>query len=126
MSTHAAIILQVALNSYKGIYCHSDGYPEWVGRILKEHYTDIDKVKRLIELGDISCLGEEIGERHPFGSNAKEHAKWTRAYGRDREDPGTEPKEGSSWNDVAGQIDYEYIYLFEDGVWREVSLPSWG
>ncbi|EFG32558.2 hypothetical protein HMPREF9017_01462 [Parascardovia denticolens F0305] len=44
---------------YKAIYNHFDGdslYP-----ILTENYTDENKVKALIALGDISFLGEEIG-----------------------------------------------------------------
>lgn len=52
---------------YKAIYNHFDGdslYP-----ILTENYTDENKVKALIALGDISFLGEEIGP-HPSPKNA--------------------------------------------------------
>jgi hypothetical protein len=38
------------------VYCHFDGYPEGVGQILQNHYTDIDKIKQLISRGDLSSL----------------------------------------------------------------------
>lgn len=40
------------------IYCHSDGYPEYVGRILYKHWDHPTMVETLISLGDISCLGD--------------------------------------------------------------------
>lgn len=49
-----------------GHYCHSDGYYSWNGRILNEHYRDIAKVKRLIDLGAMSVLAPEIGKKHDF------------------------------------------------------------
>lgn len=38
MSTRSNIIAKTK-EGYKVIYCHSDGYPEWVGATLKKHYT---------------------------------------------------------------------------------------
>lgn len=37
--------------SYKSIYCHWDGYPEYNGLILFENYKDKNKVEKLINLG---------------------------------------------------------------------------
>ena len=45
------------------IYCHSDGYLEHVGRTLIDHYTDPIKIKCLMELGDLSSLGKNIGKK---------------------------------------------------------------
>lgn len=46
-------------DSIKAIYCHFDGYPNGVGRMLKEHYNSDDKIDELISLGGISSLGEK-------------------------------------------------------------------
>jgi hypothetical protein len=42
----------------KVIYCHWDGYPEGVGAVLTEHYTEPAKVQALLNLGDISSLND--------------------------------------------------------------------
>ena len=36
------------------MYHHWDGYPEWLGRILKTHYNTREKVAELIDGGDMS------------------------------------------------------------------------
>ena len=50
----------------KSIYCHWDGYLAHNGSILNEHYSNSPKVNNLIALGDLSSLGTQIGEKHPF------------------------------------------------------------
>ena len=64
------------------IYCHWDGYPEHNGKILVKHYTDINKINELLNLGDISVLGEEIGVRTDF--NNPHITEQCIAYSRDR------------------------------------------
>ena len=41
--------------------CHYDGYVEHVGRILLEHYENLDKVIDLLNGGDILTLGVDVG-----------------------------------------------------------------
>ena len=65
MATRSSIAMKTE-NGIRGIYCHWDGYPDHNGKILSESYTDADKVKALIDLGDISSLRKEIGEKHSF------------------------------------------------------------
>lgn len=96
------------------IYCHWDGYISNNGVILHEHYQDAAKVDQLIALGDISSLGEEIGEKHDFGWRGKlimanvdvdadPRSKMCDAYGRDRGEEGTEanvfPNEDTFYGD---------------------------
>ena len=64
------------------IYCHWDGYPEHNGKILVKHYTDINKIHELLNLGDLSVLGEEIGVRTDF--NNPHITEQCIAYSRDR------------------------------------------
>jgi len=59
MSTRSFIAMKVP-SGYKAIYCHFDGYPDGVGRKLKEYYDTPEQVKRLIALGSIDSLHETI------------------------------------------------------------------
>ena len=57
MSTRCRIGLELPDGKIKSIYCHHDGYPEGVGKMLIENYNDYQKIVDLLELGDISTLG---------------------------------------------------------------------
>jgi hypothetical protein len=103
--------------SITGIYCHFDGYLSYVGRILAEHYTDAAKVDALMALGDLSALGEEIGEKHDFRNCPKGQCN---AYGRDRGERNVDARTFETMRAFAD--DYEYAYLFVDGAWT-VSAP---
>lgn len=59
MSTNATIAYQAKDKVIEVIYCHWDGYPEGVGKRLKEHYTTEEKLEKLFALGDLSSLGTE-------------------------------------------------------------------
>jgi len=63
------------------IYCHFDGYPEHNGVILQEHYSTPFKVEQLLALGNLSVLGELIGEKQSFDDRISGSCL---AYGRDR------------------------------------------
>ncbi|MEI2414370.1 hypothetical protein V8V50_10640 [Ligilactobacillus salivarius] len=67
MSTNA-MIFKMDNNKVRGIYCHWDGYPDYVGAILRDSYQKPSKVDSLINLGEISSLGDEISV-HPFVKN---------------------------------------------------------
>lgn len=56
MGTRSNIGIRNLDNTITGIYCHWDGYPQYVGKILLEHYNDVDRVNALMELGDLSSL----------------------------------------------------------------------
>jgi hypothetical protein len=95
MGTRSMIAIQ---NPYskdvRAVYCHWDGYLEHNGALLFKHYDTSPKVNNLIALGDLSSLGKQIGEKHPFSPHASkedealyEHAKdqgYCTYYTRDR------------------------------------------
>jgi hypothetical protein len=116
MSTRSAIIIEEKDGTAKGIYCHSDGYPEHHKPILLEHYKSEAKVRKLIALGGLSLLGETIGKAHDFEERG-EYPGCT-AYHRDR---GEELRlaTGRTWAKVATQIDHEhaYVYRCKPGAW---------
>ena len=85
MSTNAGIHY-VKGNRLYSICVHYDGKLDYVGKKLHTHYRDEKKVQRLINLGDISILGERV---EPIGEHSFEKAEkgTTVAYHRDRGEP---------------------------------------
>ena len=57
MATRSRIAIENQDGTVQSIYCHFDGYIDGVGKRLFNRY-DREKLKSLIELGDISSLGE--------------------------------------------------------------------
>ncbi len=114
MSTRSAIIEKLPDGTYRGIYCHFDGYLAGVGKTLLAHYQDAAKVGRLIDLGEISQLGERV---EPIGPHAYGNAEkgTTVAYHRDRGEDRTEPTTGATVEEVAAKIGHNgYVYVFDD------------
>ena len=134
MPTRSRIAVQLEDNKgYESIYCHSNGYPCWNGKILLEHYTKPDKVKELIALGYISSLDENIGEKHDFDdcSDELKEKKWTRAYhrdcGKDKDDAARlHHNTKRELFEECLNMDEEYIYLFVEETkswfWAEVPV----
>ena len=119
MATRSRIGIEEEEGRVRSIYCHYDGYPEGVGAVLSKHYQDADKVRQLMELGDLSILGAEIGEKQDFNKrNSVED--WCLAYGRDRQETATDSREFDSafhwWADSSTSF-VDYVYLYRDGKW---------
>jgi len=55
MGTRSRIGIQLSDDSILSVYHHWDGYPSWLGRILKTHYNSYTKASELIDGGDMSC-----------------------------------------------------------------------
>ena len=117
MSTNSLIGIETETGLVQGIYCHWDGYPEHNGRILAEHYTNPEKVERLISGGSLSALAPEIGEQNSFRDTDTEVCLY---YHRDRGEPGPEIIPARN----AGEFYFrhknsgaEFVYLFTGGRW---------
>lgn len=122
MSTRSAIIEKTA-NGYRGIYCHFDGYVTGVGKTLHEHYRDPDKIRRLIDLGDIASLGERVEPEGEHSYDRREEGT-TVAYCRDRGEPMDKPAAGATAEAVAKDIGHNgYVYVWEDGRWTVNGEP---
>jgi hypothetical protein len=123
MSTRSTIAIELADGTVKQVYCHSDGYLSYVGRVLFEHYSDPAKLERLIELGDLSMLGIVIGEKINFNDrlayNENHQATQCRAYGRDRGETGIEAR--TFWNFAMYEMTHDreqYAYILRNnGTW---------
>ena len=133
MRTRSRIGIEIEKGKYKHIYCHFDGYPENNGVILIDHYKDREKIERLIALGDISSLAENV-EPDPNKEHSFDGAKQDDvvvAYGRDRGETDVEAREGSL-QDMAnsGWIEYIYVYsldnkwLYADTYYKPLKLKN--
>ena len=130
MATRSTIALEFADGSVGQIYCHWDGYLEHNGKILQSHYTDPFKVRDLIDGGDLSSLGANIGVQHPFDNphtyNSPEYIAWHDAirdmctfYNRDRGEDNVSARYFKDFADYKANHQYEeYEYILRtDGHW---------
>ena len=128
MATRSTIALEYADGTVQQVYCHWDGYLEYNGRLLYEHYQDSAKTELLIAQGDISSLSKEIGVKHPF--DAREggitqaeydslYSDMTTFYGRDRSERNVKAKKFSSFDNYCEKVQFEeYNYILRtDGKW---------
>ena len=61
MATRSRTGIQLSDGSILSVYCHYDGYPEFNGVKLVEHFNSYEKASELIDGGDISCLWTNSG-----------------------------------------------------------------
>ena len=61
MGTRSRIGIELKDGSILSAYHHWDGYPEWLGRMLKTHYNSRDLASELIDGGDMSsCWNDTV------------------------------------------------------------------
>lgn len=108
------------------IYCHWNGAPEDNGRILLNHYQDIEKIKSLLKLGDISTLHPKLV---PVGNHTFDfpEAGVVVAYHRDRGEDFKKVSTINSEKQFVSKCDMvDYIYLFKEGCWYYSRGGSFG
>ena len=109
MGTRSTIALEYADGTVDQIYCHWDGYLEHNGQILQKHYSDPFVLRDLIDLGDMSSLGERIGTQHAFDKAPEGECTF---YKRDRNESGCEAKRFKSYEEYVADHQYEeYEYI---------------
>ncbi len=130
MATRSTIALEFADGTVGQVYCHWDGYLENNGQILLNNYSDPFKLRELIDLGDVSSLGPNIGSKHDFDipfkygtpeyeAESERRREITTFYGRDRGETGCEAryfKDYADYRDNALFEEYNYC-LRKDGNW---------
>ena len=63
MSTHSYIGVIEEDGTLKYVYCHSDGYPSYLGRMLLTYYNTPELATGLVNLGDLSMVRSMVRER---------------------------------------------------------------
>ena len=126
MATRSNIGIVNEDDSITGIYCHWDGYPEYVGKMLLNHYNNDDIVNDLMNLGNLSILSESLhsttvinlysdNNRHTF-NNPQDGV--CVAYGRDRGETGSDSRtfeDLGEYENFGSGVDFQY--LFDNGKW---------
>jgi hypothetical protein len=117
MSTNSRIGKLLPDGKVRAITCHYDGYVEGgVGEDLLNYYSDSSKVDSLLDLGNLSALGKEIGEKQDFNNFISQNPNWCLAYGRDRGESKMESKI-VPLEEFQTNLNWPYLYLFKDGEW---------
>ena len=119
MATRARIGLKLEDGSIISAYHHWDGYPEWLGVTLKEHYNKKEDIAKLIEGGNMSsCYSDNQydEEKQEFVKNDPK----PEYYGGDDE----RPRLSRNFTQFAfdSKSGEEYLYLFVDNEWNGFSL----
>ena len=119
MSTRARIGIKLEDGSILSAYHHWDGYPEWLGRILKQQYNTKEKVAELIDGGNMSsCYSDNVYdyEKQEFVKRDPQ----PEYYGGDDERPRLSKNFTQFVSDSkAGE---EFLYLFSENEWNGFSI----
>lgn len=71
MSTRSRIGIELKNDSVLSVYHHWDGYPEWLGRILRTHYNTRQQVAELIDGGDMSSCWNDNKEPEYYSARGE-------------------------------------------------------
>ena len=104
MSTRSSIAI-LENDQIKSIYCHSDGYPSYMGELLKSAYATIDRAKEIIAQHDCSFLASTIEESRFYNSWRGENTQASVWSSKEE------------WIDWAGNAGLEFVYLFDGSEW---------
>ncbi len=108
MSTRWQIAAKLPDGRCGCIYVHSDGYPSYALKTLQAHYTDSQKIDRLIALGDCLSVAPEVEKCDTF--NGRPDEEWDEikpTYGDDLKAVADEHMHG----------DEEYRYFWDGQQW---------
>jgi len=119
MGTRSRIGIQLKDDSILSVYCHWDGYPEFNGVKLIEHFNSYDKAAELIDGGDISALWTNVGwnnetlpESGPLYYSSRGETRL--------------PRHDNNMTEYLTQDAEEYAYLYTtDGEWLCYDTCQW-
>lgn len=131
MSTRCRLGIENKDGTITSIYCHHDGYPDGVGEVLVNHYDDENKIRRLLQLGDMSSIGTEPVENlRGWETPGPDTTDWLKAYKelhpedqcviyktRGEDCPAKIHNSIEEYQKHSRQCWGEYTYLFKDGEW---------
>ena len=137
MSTNAVIAIKVG-KEIRAVYCHWDGYTEYLGAVLETFY-DRKQTIALMKQGDMSSIGASIGVKHDFdarneyidcpATQSGTVAPQCTFYHRDRDDELT-TRVFPSLEEMINHYGVEYYYCLTGNTWRVLDtssgiIPKW-
>jgi hypothetical protein len=115
MATTSTIAIELHDGTIQMINCHWDGYLEHNGKLLNKFWYQYDKILQLMALGNLSRLGQEIGQQHDF---QHPHPQWCLAYGRDGGEQNCQCQVYDNYNQYQHEAKFaEYNYVFLKDQW---------
>ena len=124
MATRFTIAREMQDGTIQSIYGHWDGYPDGAGATLQHSYTDERKIEKLIDLGDLSVLDDDLGEKHNFENRPEGHSSF---YGRDRGETGIDAMTHTSvtdWLRFRRGSYCEWGYLWDGVRWNTYKITE--
>lgn len=115
MATRSRIGIQLADQSILSVYCHWDGYPEFNGAKLVEHFNSYDAAAELIDGGDISALWTD--ETFRDASGATKIQACGPLYFSERGEDCPPRLDADLCEYLLPDVGEEYHYLFRNGEW---------
>jgi hypothetical protein len=99
----------IRIKNGDSVYCHWDGYPSNNGKLLLNHFNKTRKIKKLLDLGDLSNLDKRIRPTKEH-SHDQPQQNVTVAYHRDR-------GEGYKQSNTDTMAYVDYIYEWDGSRW---------
>ena len=98
MSTRSFICIEDAEQGYRGIYCHYDGYPEHVGKLLVEFHNSLDAAESIVHGPQVRNLDSD-GLVVRFGDGT--------------------PDDSEVYLGIEDALNsgFDYVYLYDDDCW---------
>ena len=93
-------------NVIRSAYCHWDGYPENVGKLLINHWNTLDNVKQLLSGGDMSSLSKDYTTVDFYTKRGEERK------------PNIESADLNKYLEYARGYGCNFAYLFDEGEWK--------
>lgn len=140
MSTRSRVGIKNEDGTITSVYVHHDGYPSGVGEVLFENYNDETKIRKLMELGDMSSIGTEpVDNPRAWETPGLGVADWLKAFkeihredmcdtykSRGEDCPASISKTEKEFEKKTKNCWGEYAYLYKDGKWYINKLNGGG
>lgn len=110
MSTRSIIAKDLNNGKVKYAYCHWDGYPDGVGRVLIENYNS-ENIDELLELKGFSTLKYTVEETE-------------KNQCVDMEEISNECDKNDLFNSSNPYYGVEYVYVLEENIWYVYSYHN--
>ena len=124
MATRSRIGTELPDGSIISVYCHWDGYPEFNGRVLRDHYDTVEKVRELIDGGNISALHTNAGWNNETLPEVGPLYYTSRGESIANNEPELS-KDHGEYLMLSANADEEYSYLFANGEWMCYNTRTW-
>ena len=115
MATRSRIGIELPDQSILSVYHHWDGYPEWLGRILKTHYNTKEQVSELIDGGDMSTCW--TNERWSNDLLDRHHEEYGPQYYSQRGEDCPPRLDSNLCEFLLPDNSEEFAYVFRNGEW---------